>query len=88
MEKLDEVCGDGCALKAGAASAVDPNCDYSDADLYGGWGWNSTASQSCAPLETVSSPQPTSPCIDVDGDGWVGMAPLVAFRKPPFAGSI
>jgi len=61
-----------CTVNASTVvtTAVDPNCDYSDADLYGGWGWNSTASQSCAPLETVSSPQPTSPCIDVDGDGW------------------
>lgn len=48
----------------------DSNCDYSDADLYGGWGWNAAASQSCAPLEIVSNPQPSAQCIDTDGDGW------------------
>ena len=26
-------------------------CDYSDADLYGGWGWNYETSESCAPPE-------------------------------------
>ncbi len=26
-------------------------CDYTDADLYGGWGWNSALMQSCPPLE-------------------------------------
>ena len=61
-----------CRVNAVTAvtASVDLDCDYSDADLYDGWGWNSTTSQSCAPLETVSSPQPTAQCIDVDGDGW------------------
>ena len=38
------------------------SCDYTDADLYNGWGWNSQTQQSCAPL--------TTECIDSDGDGW------------------
>ncbi len=50
--------------------SVDSNCDYSDADLYGGWGWNATASQSCAPLENIIESQPTTQCVDTDGDGW------------------
>jgi len=50
--------------------SANSNCDYSDAVLYGGWGWNATANQSCAPLETVVVTQPTAQCIDTDGDGW------------------
>jgi hypothetical protein len=51
-------------------TGVDSNCDYSDAASNGGWGWNATTSQSCAPLENVSNPLPAAQCIDTDGDGW------------------
>ena len=27
-------------------------CDYSDADLYDGWGWNETARESCPPIDS------------------------------------
>jgi len=51
-------------------SSANGNCDYSDADLFGGWGWDPIARRSCEPLETVLNPQPTTQCIDTDGDGW------------------
>lgn len=62
-----------CTLDTGTAvtnTVPDSNCDYSNSDLFGGWGWNASASQSCAPLETVSNSQPIAQCIDTDGDGW------------------
>jgi len=62
-----------CIINDGNQTVVttsNGNCDYSDAHLYGGWGWNAIASQSCAPLENVSNSQPTGQCVDTDGDGW------------------
>ena len=62
-----------CVVDAGnpaTSTSTDSNCDYSDAHLFGGWGWNANASQSCAPLESVSNTQSTTQCIDTDGDGW------------------
>lgn len=58
------------------------NCDYSDADLYDGWGWNAVAGQSCPPLQTgpnnqtPSTSDSSSACIDADSDGfgWNGVA--------------
>jgi len=38
-----------------AVSISSDSCDYSDAALYGGWGWNAITNQSCAPLENVSN---------------------------------
>ena len=51
-------------------------CDYSNAELNGGWGWNATTSQSCAPLESSVNTPAITPCIDSDGDGygWDGTA--------------
>lgn len=46
------------------------SCDYTDAALYGGWGWDATTSQSCAPLDNVINTPPTTQCVDTDGDGW------------------
>ncbi len=59
---------DGTQDNAGGISA--DSCDYSDAALNGGWGWNAITNQSCAPLDTVSNTQPAAQCIDTDGDGW------------------
>lgn len=53
------------------------NCDYTDADLYAGWGWDPVASASCAPLSEsgggIVSGGPTIcqfASSDPDGDGW------------------
>lgn len=48
---------------SGEAIEVDVNCNYDDADLHNGWGWNSLTSTSCAPIQE-------SACVDTDGDGW------------------
>jgi len=38
-------------------------CNYTDADIHNGWGWN--------PIERLSCPPVTAqPCVDSDGDGW------------------
>ncbi len=31
-------------------------CDYSDADLYSGWGWNNDTMQSCPPEDSTTAP--------------------------------
>lgn len=54
-------------------------CDYTDASLYDGWGWNAATSQSCPPNEVTSAvdnPTQLPQCIDTDGDGfgWNGDA--------------
>ena len=59
---------DGTEDNAGNISA--DSCNYSDAVLNGGWGWNAITNQSCAPLENVSNTQQAAQCIDTDGDGW------------------
>ncbi len=58
---------------------VSDGCDYTDADLYQGWGWNIYLKESCPPKGSQTE-QPTDPateqpgneleCIDSDGDGW------------------
>jgi len=55
---------------------VNSSCDYSDADLYGGWGWNATEQQSCAPVEPNNLQPASAQCVDSDGDGygWNGIA--------------
>lgn len=35
-------------------------CDYSDAHLYDGWGWNESTGQGCAPLENETTGQVTT----------------------------
>ena len=58
-------------------------CDYADAHLYGGWGWNPVSQQSCEPLAAdnpVSTAQTTTStnngtpicqfASDPDRDGW------------------
>jgi len=53
-----------CVVAASASitmpdSSAD-NCDYSDAHLHGGWGWDNVARQSCPPLEdSIASPAQT-----------------------------
>jgi len=37
-------------------------CDYRNAALHDGWGWNATLQVSCPPVATT--------CADSDGDGW------------------
>lgn len=44
----------------------EPNCDYSNADISNGWGWNPVTRQSCAPVAaespvTTESPATTAP---------------------------
>ena len=38
-----------------AESENSGTCDYTNADLYDGWGWNSTTQQSCAPADADST---------------------------------
>lgn len=48
-------------------------CDYSNASLHEGWGWNSVTGESCSPLNTTDPTTPvdvTTNCVDSDGDGW------------------
>jgi len=46
-------------------TAEDANrCDYTNAALYSGWGWNASSSQSCAPIVCEAQ------YMDVDGDGF------------------
>ena len=62
-----------CVIATGnpvSSAGTNSNCDYSDAHIFNGWGWNATTSQSCAPLENVSNTQSSAQCIDTDGDGW------------------
>lgn len=47
---------------------INPNCDYSSANQFGGWGWNAIEQKSCKPLIVVP-PTPTQ-CVDTDGDGY------------------
>jgi len=35
-------------------SGAQGSCDYSGADQYGGWGWNSVTLESCPPLEVIT----------------------------------
>jgi len=52
---------------------ADDGCDYSNADVYGGWGWNEATGESCAPIAVNSGnvvDMQSSDCIDSDGDGW------------------
>ncbi len=49
---------------------VNPNCDYSYADLQGGWGWNATEQQSCKPVGIIITPPVPTECVDSDGDGF------------------
>jgi len=66
-------------------------CDYSNADLYGGWGWNATTSESCAPLQdvldTIEEMPSVAQCVDLDGDGygWDGTASCVPMAGTPEA---
>lgn len=82
---------DGVVRKAGACVADAPifadsyndgdvapvdGCDYTDAHLYGGWGWNAATSESCAPLsddDDIVTPVDNGTCdysnADVNG-GW------------------
>ena len=41
------------------------DCDYSNASIHGGWGWDPIALESCPP----PGAQPGA-CLDSDGDGW------------------
>jgi len=41
------------------------DCDYSNALIHGGWGWDPVALESCPPRGV----QPGA-CVDSDGDGW------------------
>jgi len=41
------------------------NCDYTDAPLFGGWGWDAIATESCPPQSVAPNV-----CIDNDGDGY------------------
>ena len=40
-------------------------CDYSNASIHDGWGWNAITGDSCPPLSAERSA-----CVDSDGDGW------------------
>ncbi len=42
------------------------SCDYSQAHLAMGWGWDPVALQSCASVSVAV----TRTCVDADGDGW------------------
>lgn len=50
----------------GGSSGSSGNCDYTQAHLSAGWGWDSFALQSCAPVNVAV----TRVCLDSDGDGW------------------
>ncbi|MEM7257569.1 MAG: hypothetical protein AAF404_09295, partial [Pseudomonadota bacterium] len=52
------------------------NCDYSDSEVNGGWGWDATAAQSCPPLDACDY---SSAEIN---DGW-GWNPVTATSCPP-----
>jgi len=59
------------ALNTGAdQQVVASNCDYTNASLYGGWGWDAVARESCAPQGSMAVQPNQSQCIDPDGDGW------------------
>jgi len=62
--------GTATCVLSDSAPIIDGNCDYSNASLYGGWGWDPIANQSCAPLDTNNNSQSASQCVDSDGDGW------------------
>ncbi len=66
-----------------ATISADPDCDYSSAYLYGGWGWNERLRESCPPLPDVGSiaPPAVGACVDSDGDGW-GWDGVASCRMP------
>lgn len=45
-------------------------CDYSNAALYGGWGWNAITQTSCEPLEDVTGSCDYSKAEAYNGWGW------------------
>ena len=45
-------------------SSVDDNCDYSDAILNSGYGWDPVARESCSPLETLQTEDQTDAVVD------------------------
>ena len=64
-------------LVAGQTDSVAVGCDYSNAALSDGWGWNASAMTSCAPLAAANdvagigeNVNPDLVCEDTDGDGW------------------
>jgi len=71
--------GSETCTPATSSPTLNSGCDYSDANLYGGWGWNTETNQSCAPLEEPSDPAQAVQCIDTDGDGygWNGVASCI-----------
>lgn len=44
---------------SGSGSGSGGSCDYSNAASNGGWGWNATSRESCAPIDPPTRPGPT-----------------------------
>ena len=66
------------ATGAAAQSTPAGQCDYSDAQLYNGWGWNPVTSESCPPIDNSQNSSTTPSGVpvcssrdsDSDNDGW------------------
>ncbi len=75
METCDPLDSDSGGDSSGNSSnnANRDGCDYADADLYNGWGWNPDTQTSCEPLESDNSVDPDCNYRDADlynGWGW------------------
>jgi len=71
----------GALVITGANSSSLIDCDYRNAALYNGWGWNPVIGQSCPPLEN----KPASNCDYINADvynGW-GWDPVARMSCAP-----
>lgn len=73
-----------------SAPVVADACDYSTADLFAGWGWNSVTQESCPPLSEDQADQSAaaSNCDYTNADsfaGW-GWNPVTRESCPPVVG--
>lgn len=66
-----------------AQVSLPENCDYSDAILNGGWGWDPIAEESCPPLPAqVSMPENCDYSDAIVNNGW-GWDPIAQKSCPP-----
>lgn len=70
--------------QASPTLAQTAGCDYTDADRYGGWGWNNSTSESCPPLNEnqTNQTQPTDCDYSNAVNGW-GWNPITSQSCPP-----